>query len=134
MPSSLNEGSLDETLRDEHIRVHNQNQGLLETIRFNEEASIDSGPPVPQYMGPYEFARRDENLIKFLLERVIAMREIPIMQARNDREQKNNIASIKGVLNRIGTDQKGFATKSFNRRGVKVDMTSVRPREGYDGE
>lgn len=108
----LNEGSLDETLRDEHIRVHNQDQGLLETIRFNEEASIDSVPPIPPYMSQYEFARREDNLIKFLLERVVAMREVPLMQARNDREQKNNLASIKDVLSRIDTSQKGFAAKT----------------------
>ena len=94
-----------EVLRNEHIRVHNQDQLLLSTFRstnenFNKDSIIQEGSASFYHMLPqksnnepeYLHVEMEENLVQFILEKIIAMREVPLMQARNKGETTQNVS------------------------------------------
>ena len=59
---------------------------------------------------PYEYQELEENLIRFLLEKVIVMREVPFMKATEKLERNKNINKIYDQLIKI-TPTNSFAGK-----------------------
>jgi len=56
-------------------------------------------------------------LIKFLLEKVVVMREIPLMQANAEYNQEMIKANLQGLVKKVEQGAKNFAAKPYNRRG-----------------
>lgn len=61
------------------------------------------------------------------------MREIPLMHANAVQAQKEIKANLKGIVEKVEQGAKNFAAKPFNRRGLKVDLSQIKPLQGYDG-
>ncbi len=55
------------------------------------------------------------------------MREIPLMQANAESNQGVIKANLKGLVRKVEQATKSFAAKPFNRRGLKVDLTLIKP-------
>ena len=58
----------------------------------------------------YEYQELEENLIRFLLEKVIVMREVPFMKATDKLERNKNINKIYDQLIKIAPSN-SFAGK-----------------------
>lgn len=61
------------------------------------------------------------------------MREIPLMEANAEQAKEEIKANLRGLVKKLEQGTKNFAAKPFNRRGLKVDLTQIKPQEGYDG-
>lgn len=66
-------------------------------------------------------------MIKFLLEKVVVMREIPLMQANAEYNQEMIKANLQGLVKKVEQGAKNFAAKPYNRRGLKMDLTQIKP-------
>jgi hypothetical protein len=62
----------------------------------------------------------------------VTIREIPLMEARSFGEKKANNALIAKQLHQTNHSVQ-FAAKPHNRRGLKVDLSTINPQQGYDG-
>lgn len=60
----------------------------------------------------------EEDFIKFLLERVIMMRELPYMRAAHSLEKNQNIEKIFERIEVFKQQKLAFAARPVNRRGV----------------
>lgn len=79
----------------------------------------------------YDSYQIEQNLIDFIIEKVITMREIPYMKLENSIEQSKHQQSIRSVVKQI--KQGGFASKPSNRRGMDVDLKSIKQTVPYEG-
>jgi hypothetical protein len=75
---------------------------------------------------PYPYLDTEENLIKYLLEKVIVMREVPYMQVANTLERNHNKQNLKSYIKDFDNKNFNFAAKPQNRRGINVDMTKIK--------
>ena len=60
------------------------------------------------------------------------MRELPYMKLENSIERSNHQQSVSSIMKKI--KQGAFAAKPNNRRGIKVDLKSIRRTAPYEGE
>lgn len=63
----------------------------------------------------YVWETLEENLINYFIEKVIVMREVPLMKATYMLERENNIRKIQDKLSKIGPIS-GFASKQANKK------------------
>ena len=76
----------------------------------------------------YEYQELEENLIRFLLEKVIVMREVPFMKATDKLERNKNINKIYDQLIKIAPsnsfagkqNQEKFLLAQKNRNNLKT--------------
>jgi len=61
------------------------------------------------------------------------MREIPLMEANAEQSKVEIEKNLRGLVKKVEQGSKNFAAKPYNRRGLKVDLTQIKPQEGYDG-
>lgn len=61
----------------------------------------------------------EENLIQFFIEKVIVMREVPLMKAAQLLERENNMKRITEKLQKIG-NMTSFASKAANKKMLEA--------------
>jgi hypothetical protein len=84
------EQAVADILREEHIRVHEQDQALLNSFRAADISLDAMMPGRSSWLCDYEFLGLEESLLQFILEKIVVLREIPLMEARNFGERKMN--------------------------------------------
>lgn len=87
---------------------------------------------------PYEHEVLEENLIQFFIEKVIVMREVPLMKAAQLLERENNMKRITEKLQKIGT-MTSFASKAANKKMLEAQamrdkLKTTKPYEGGLGQ
>ena len=73
---------------------------------------------------PYEHLRVEEEFCRHLLERVVMMREVPLMKSA---------LSMERTFQKAEPNKAAFAAKSWNRRGMSVDLAQMSMTQPYDG-
>ena len=71
--------------------------------------------PTIHFAIPYEWGILEENLINYFIEKVVVMREVPLMKATYMLERENNMRRIQDKLSKIGP-LTGFASKQGNKK------------------
>jgi len=64
---------------------------------------------------PYEWDLLEENLINYFIEKVIVMREVPLMKAAQYLERSKNINKITEKLQKV-TPSHSFASKQTTKK------------------
>lgn len=105
----------DSVISDQHTATSNSLGGLSpRKLMSKVETAIRT-----RFVEPYEHAVLEENLIQYLIEKVIIMREVPLMRATQLLERENNVRKITDKLMKIGT-MTGFASKATNRKMIEA--------------
>ena len=82
----------------------------------------------------YEYQELEENLIRFLLEKVIVMREVPFMKATEKLERNKNINKIYQQLIKIAPTN-SFAGKQNQDKflNAQKNRNNMKPTPAYEG-
>jgi len=121
-------------IRDEHRMIHNQNQELLQILK--------NSPSPQQYtrvennneefiQDIYESFQLEQNIIDFIIEKIVAMIELPYMKLESSIEKFKNQLSVSTLVQNI--KQGAFAAKPINRRMIKVDLKTIKQTAPYEG-
>jgi hypothetical protein len=68
---------------------------------------------------PYEWELLEENLINYFIEKVIVMREVPLMKAAQYLERSKNINKIQERLQKV-TPSHSFASKQTTKKMLQA--------------
>lgn len=82
----------------------------------------------------YIWETLEENLINYFIEKVVVMREVPLMKATYILECENNMRKIQEKLSKLGP-LSGFASKQANKKMLEAQkmrgkLKTTKPYEG----
>lgn len=119
-----------------------RNQGQQEAILDKDRALQKRKDPIYQLKPlsiveenmAYEYHELEENLTKFLLEKVIVMREVPFMRATDKLERNKNINKIYDQLVKLAASNQ-FASKQNQEKFLIAQRNrgDLKPTQAYEG-
>lgn len=107
-----------EAIQEEQNRVYKQDQLLLEQLKEGEDReegdsqySMDAGetasekekrPPIP----PYEYKQLEDDIIKYICEKIVAMREQPFIDAVENLRRAQELNNLQMIMDMQKNKQK----------------------------